>query len=145
MSDSAKQTTIAILAEYHAIASAADERAKVGEARAKRMAELAVLARTNPEEAQHQKRQLDMMPFVHDFGDTLSALRRTMRKSAKALKGSPNVDTKTTRPLPSTVAAYRAIGRAMVLYEVPGATSEEVFAEIKIARNLLKESIYGKA
>ena len=81
------QTTLeSLLRDYHRVACAVDRMAKAQEQHAKKMAELATLAKTDQLEAQRQLRRLDSQPRVWDYGNTVIELRRLMKKSAKLLK-----------------------------------------------------------
>ena len=82
-----EDSTLTLLSDYHDIAVSVDERAKAIEARTQRMKDLAMLARTDPDEATRGFNALDAAPVVTDFGDVVLQLRRLRRRSARMLKG----------------------------------------------------------
>jgi hypothetical protein len=75
----------ALLSEYHEVAVSVADRAKEIEARRKRAAELAMLARTDPDAAARGFDVLDATPVVSDFGDVVLQLRRLRKRSARVL------------------------------------------------------------
>jgi hypothetical protein len=76
----------AVLRAYHDLAVRVHEIAARQEARAKELAELARLARTDPATAQRKLRELRTSPTVWDFGNAVTELRALLRRSEKVLK-----------------------------------------------------------
>lgn len=76
--------SLALLAEYHAIAVMVDEATKWREVRLTHLEEMIRRGREGDENARREARSLSSL--VHDFSDVVGSLRRLRKQSEKLLR-----------------------------------------------------------